>query len=409
MISHVLPFPGNAGQQQRVLYTLKAARDRFHVTFLAPVAAAEMAVVAQKMSALCDEVLLLPSRHSSRFLLRIWHRIAGAVYALATGLKTSNYIIGRRELAPRRIEPVLARGDFDCVLLEYWHAAAACRVLQENGVRCVLDMHDILWRSYAEQWKRRRILPEAVRRMAIRRYRAREEEVWRGFDGITAISRGEYEYLERCGLPQSTKLFYAPMGVDLARWPYSWTPQHPPRLAFYGGFGNSGNRQAALRCLRSVMPEIWRRSPDTELWLVGSDPSRQLLALGTDSRVRITGFVEDVAPVLASMTAVLCPWSGTFGFRSRLIEVMALGVPVVATPDAVAGMGLQDGRDVLLGDRDEDLARLALRLLGDVGLARVQSRQARESVEQLFAMDNTYGRWMRELSEWLLERRRRAS
>jgi Glycosyltransferase len=408
VLSHVLPFPRNAGQQQRVFHTLEAAREYFSVTFVAPVPAADRAAVEEELSTLCDEVVLLPSRYAGNPLAHVWHRTAGVVYAAATGLKRSNYAIGRVELTPTRVAEVFARGRFDCALFEYWHAAAACCVLQENGIPCVLDMHDILWRSYEEQLAARRRLPEAFRRWAVSRYRAREEEAWRRFDGVTAINKGEFEEVRQSGIPQTTRLFYAPMGVDLARWPYSWKPEHPPRMAFYGALNGSANQRAALRCLAGVMPSIWRKVPDAELWLVGSNPPAQLSDLVSDPRVHVTGFVEDVAPVLSKMTAVLCPWSGTFGFRSRLVEVMALGVPVVVTPDAVAGMEFENERGALIGADDEALARLALRLLDDAAFARAQSRLARKCAER-FSMEDTYGRWMRGLSEWLGERKRRAS
>jgi glycosyltransferase involved in cell wall biosynthesis len=133
---------------------------------------------------------------------------------------------------------------------------------------------------------------------------------------------------------------------------------------------------------------------------VGSQPPAALRALETDPRIRVTGFVEEVQPLLGSMRLVLCPWKGTYGFRSRLVEVMAVGVPVVANPDAADGMEMAHEQGILLGDDDTALALHALRLLTDRPFAAQQSERARALVAARYGFEATYGALSRELSEW---------
>lgn len=409
VISHVLPFPASSGQRMRVFYTLLAARERFHVTFVTPVAESERETVARGLDGLCDEAVLLPRRFARNPLASAWHFAAGMAYAAATGLKRSNHAIGRVEFSPARIATLLEKNEYDCALFEYWHATPAVSVLREKGIPCLLDMHDILWRSYERQLDARPGLPSALRQWAVARYRRREERAWRAYDGVTAINAEEHRYVEGRGLPRATRVFCAPMGVSLDRWPYQWTPAEPPRLAFYGGFRGAQNQMGARRCIEGILPAIWKRFPEAELWFVGSDPPDWLRKRAADPRIRVTGFVDDVAPVLATMTAVLCPWSGTFGFRSRLVEVMAVGTPVVASPDAVDGMSISEGQGILFGESDDALAAAALRILENSALATKLSRAARERVETLYGLEQTYGRWIREIRDWLPTRERMAS
>jgi glycosyltransferase involved in cell wall biosynthesis len=194
------------------------------------------------------------------------------------------------------------------------------------------------------------------------------------------------------------------MGTDIELWPYSPAPARPPRLAYYGGLGNPHNEKSALECVDDVMPVIWESRPDAELWLVGSNPSETLRKLVADPRIKVTGYVADVQKVLRTMTAVLCPWVGTFGFRSRLVEVMALGVPVVSTPEAVSGMELRHGRGILWGSNGRELAENALMFIEDPAFAREQGRIARREIERLLSIERTYGKWMQELDDWLCSR-----
>jgi glycosyltransferase involved in cell wall biosynthesis len=84
---------------------------------------------------------------------------------------------------------------------------------------------------------------------------------------------------------------------------------------------------------------------------------------------------------------------------------MAVGVPVVATPDAVYGMELHSERGLLIGVNAEEMANQALRLLRDCCFAEEQSVAAHAQVSQSFDFSATYGRLASELDEWLEAKR----
>jgi glycosyltransferase involved in cell wall biosynthesis len=404
VLTPILPFPGASGQEQRVRYSLEAARALFHVTVATYAPRGQQERVRAELSGYCDAAIVLPALYSRSRGEQFIHRIRGAAVSAWTGVKRTNYEVGEVEFSPSRVRSELGGLPFDCVLFEYWYAARATSVFRDRGIPCVLDMHNILWRAYERQLRRVRWLPGGLKRWAAARYRRREEESWRRFDGLVAINREEEADVRDPASSPGTRVFYAPMGIDLARWPYQWQPGKPVRVGFYGALGSLENQEGAFRCHEKIMPRIWERFPDAELWFVGVNPPASLLALTRDPRVRVTGFVPDAGKVLATMFCVVCPWSGTYGFRSRLVEVMSVGAPVVASRDAVSGMELEHGKGVLLADDDEGLARLVNGLLENVPFAQEQSRLGRARVEELFSVEKTYGRWMREMSEWLHRR-----
>jgi glycosyltransferase involved in cell wall biosynthesis len=395
VVSGVMPYPRTAGQQVRVYNTLIALRPMFEVTFLTFCAPGEAARARRETTPLVDRLIILPSITQRHRAARLRHKLAGAVYSLVTGLKASNYILAEVELSPERIWAHCG-GPYDLILYEYWHTHASVRRFRQAGVPCVMDMHDVLWQAYDRQlavsaswW----VGPLRERR--VRAYQRREEAAWREFDALIAISSGEAAYA-RSVLPGKPVLV-APMGVNLTKWSYGWSPTTPPRVAFYGSLGAPLNRQSVFRCVRHIMPLIWRDLPDTEFWIIGANPPTELAALQADPRIQVTGFVADVAGMLGTMRIVLCPWRGTFGFRSRLIEAMAVGTPVVATPDAVFGMGLEAGQGLLLAEQDGTLAEQCRKLLQDGAMSQQMSLRARAQVEERFGFDATYGHLAQEL------------
>jgi len=397
VVSSVLPFPRSAGQQQRVHYTLRALRDVFEVAFLVAVDAPSVASVREQLREACDIPIVVPSRYRRDPAAHAAHRLLGGLFALRTGLKLSNYVIGKVELSPARVAAALGDERFDCALYEYWHAVDSVPVLKQRGALCVLDMHDILWQSYRRQLDARRYLPEAWRRRCVRRYREQEEKAWTRFDAVIAINSVERDYA-RARLPESIPVVFAPMGTDLQEWPYCWEPATPPRVAYYGGLGSPHNQRDAMHCYDAIMPLVWREVPEAELWLVGSNPPSFLAALPkNDPRVKVTGFVPKVQDILKTMSVVLCPWQGTYGFRSRVVEVMALGVPVVASPDAVDGMELQHAAGIFLERQERNMAAVSLLLLTDRGFAQAQSRSARREIEARFSFPSCYSSLARDL------------
>jgi glycosyltransferase involved in cell wall biosynthesis len=364
----------------------------------------QLGEVREKLSSIYDDILLLPSKYSGSMIRKGCYKFAGTLYIFQTGLKFSNYVIGEVEFTPARLESVLGSRNFDCVLFEYWHARKSIPLFHKKGISCVLDMHDILWQSYKPYLDAKTGLPNWWKQWAFDRYKMTEEQAWTEFDGIIAINAEEKRYVMSV-ISNDSSVFYAPMGTDLELWSYSWEPAHPPRIAYYGALGNSHRQREAIRCYDSIMPEIWKSFPETELWLIGSDPPASLRALEGDPRVRVTGYVERVQDIIRTMAVVVCPFSGTYGFRSRIIEVMALGIPVVVSPDAVYGMGMDVGRGILMEETDKKMAQTCIDLLRNPEFARRQSQQARAQVEEKFSLETTYGQLARNLFEFCCDRK----
>jgi polysaccharide biosynthesis protein PslH len=399
VISHVYPFPGVVGQQQRVAYKLRALRSRFEITFLTYAPSPKVDAIRTQLRDYVDHPIVLPSAYSSSLPQRLRHRLMGALHTLRTGQKLSNYAIGTVELSPQRVRDSINPRDFDLVLYEYWHAVESTAVFSAHNVPTTLDMHDVLWQSYQRQLLNSR-QPDWWKTRAVNLYKRAEESAWHQYDLLIAINRAEGDYA-RTIVGADTPIIYAAMGTDLSLWPYAWNPADPPRIAYYGGLGSPHNQRDALRCCEHIMPLIWQHIPDAQFWIVGSNPPPSIQSIPTrDPRVTVTGFVQDAPTVLGSMSAVLCPWVGTYGFRSRLVEVMALGVPVIASPDAVYGMDMDEARGIFLRQTDAEMASACLHLLQDQNFASRQSQLARQQIEEKYSYEATYGKLADDLSRY---------
>jgi glycosyltransferase involved in cell wall biosynthesis len=286
-------------------------------------------------------------------------------------------------------------------LFEYLHAYKSVSVFKKRNIPCVLDMHNVLLQSYKSQYDRP--LPQFIKKYHIKKYQMTEVNSWKSFDAIIAINNNELNYVKQ-NVAQGIKLFYIAMGIDMSKWPYVWQPAKPQRFAYYGGMAAIYNKQNALFCVKSIMPLVWKKYPETEFWIIGSDPDNELMLLEQDPRIRVIGYQENVQNSLKHISVFLCPWKGKYGFRSRIVEVMATGIPVICSRDAIDGMELQEGRGLFFAENEHEFADQAINLVNNLRLLEDQSKQARIQVEELYSFENTYQSGFEKIRNWIINR-----
>lgn len=147
----------------------------------------------------------------------------------------------------------------------------------------------------------------------------------------------------------------------------------PPRearrdLLFVGGFRHPPNVDAALWLAEELLPRLQAQRPEIGLSLVGSEAPPEVLALAQRPGVRVAGFVPDLEPLLDSHRLSVAPLRYGAGVKGKVNQALAHGLPVVATRCAVEGMGLEDGRDVLVAETPEAFVAAVLRAYDDDGL-----------------------------------------
>jgi glycosyltransferase involved in cell wall biosynthesis len=139
-----------------------------------------------------------------------------------------------------------------------------------------------------------------------------------------------------------------------------------PALLFLGNYEYAPNVDAALRLVGDIYPQLWDIYPNLRLWLVGNAPPPELQVLASDS-IRVTGRVPDVRPYLARAAAFVCPLQFGAGIKNKVLEALAMGCPVVATPLSVDGINVQDGIHALVAE-GEGMVNAVTRLLADATL-----------------------------------------
>jgi glycosyltransferase involved in cell wall biosynthesis len=134
-----------------------------------------------------------------------------------------------------------------------------------------------------------------------------------------------------------------PNGVDLDFWQRRTAVRSQYKIAFTGAMDYRPNTDAALYLIEEILPLVQQEIPQAELFVVGRDPTPALVAAGKRKGVTVTGFVDDVRDYLDEATVFAAPLRFGAGLQNKVLEAMAMAVPVVASPLAADGLRTEEG------------------------------------------------------------------
>jgi glycosyltransferase involved in cell wall biosynthesis len=301
-----------------------------------------------------------------RLALSVPRQVADAVRARLRGLEPDLFHIEGPMLAP------LAR-------------------VAPPGMLTLLSAHDALSLRHQEF---ARFAP-SVRSRAVHAARAliarRFERRWYGYaDRILITSPADRDALSRS--VSKERLTVIPNGVDLEYLAYRPEPT-PGRIVFTGNMSWPPNEDAAEYFAREALPMIQKRYSRAEFWVVGAEPSPKVLALAGIPGVRVTGTVPDLREWIWSASVYVSPLRFGAGVKNKILEAMALGPPIVATPKSLTGTPLRHGRELLVAESAVEMAEAVLRLWGDDELRHSLSKNARRQVEIAYSWESIAERY----------------
>ncbi len=227
-----------------------------------------------------------------------------------------------------------------------------------------VDCISSLFRQAAQQSEVR--ASRWIARFELSRTEKYERWLLEQFDWILVTSAADQQALINLASDQAAPISVLPNGVDIDYFSSDGNQSRAAAtLVISGKMSYHANVNMALHFVQEILPQVWARRPEVELWIVGKDPPRKLLKLSGHPRISVTGTVKDIRPFLRGATvAVASPTYGV-GVQNKVLEAMACATPVVSSPQAVSALHVRPGQDVLVAQDPEAFARAVLSLIDE--------------------------------------------
>ena len=203
----------------------------------------------------------------------------------------------------------------------------------------------------------------------------------RNFEAFTVVSEKEQQLLGQLVRNDQT-VEIIPNCIDLQNYQgFGNGKDGKNSLIFAGPFGYKANYDAMNWFLKEIYPIVLKRIPDAELMITGD---HEELPLPNLDGVRLTGFVDDVRPLVAESSISIAPIRLGGGTRIKILEAMALRTPVVATTKGAEGLDVQHGQHLLIADSPAVFAASISRLLTDPSLQKMLAANAYQLIKDRY-------------------------
>ncbi len=262
------------------------------------------------------------------------------------------------------------------------HLNMAQYAMAGDGVKRIIDMHNVeseIMRRYAD--KASDPLKAIYSKMTAKKLARYERDVLRNFDLCVAVSARDADHMrEFC-----SNTVVVDNGVDLDSFLLCEDIVTEPRLVYTGWMKYHANNDAAKYFCDEILPAIKKDRSEVTVDIVGKEPSDEVLRLSDIAGVNVTGAVPDIRSYINKASVYIVPLRVGGGTRLKILEAMAIGIPIVSTSIGCEGIGLTNEKDILIADTAKDFARQTLRLLDDAALRKHLAANARELVEERFS------------------------
>lgn len=377
MISTTLPYPLVDGSKV-ILYNLMKRLSRSHdITLLSLIGSDEERAFLPLLGAYGRiETVLHTVRNSNATRLR--YLISPDPYGVSLTASA-----GMRAKA----RDLSAATAFDVIHCHYISSAQYAAVAPEvPKVIYATDCDSLYYLRRAQE--RKDILGRAYLLWQRHRSARYERRIYASFDAGLVVSDADKRALAETvpGLP----VFVASNGVDTDYFKRTapLAPSH--RLIFTGSMDYDPNVAAVLSFVTHIFPLVRRQFPDAVFYVVGKSPPEGIVRLGRQDRnIVVTGYVDDTRQYLEKSAVFACAMTSGTGIKNKVLEAMALGVPVVANTLAMNGIAASAGRDFLKADDPVSFAAAIASLFADPARGRSLGDAGRAFVTEHHSWDRT--------------------
>ena len=179
------------------------------------------------------------------------------------------------------------------------------------------------------------------------------------------------------------KITVLPNGSDLDYFsPDLNIPRKPATLVVSGKMSYHANEAMTLYLVNEILPLVWEKRPDVKLWIVGKDPTPEILKLQENPNILVTGSVEDIRPYLRRATVAVSPILYSAGIQNKVLEAMGCATPVIASPLAISALKIELGKEVIVADTPLEWQNSILSLIESPEKQREIGEGGRQYVEK---------------------------
>ena len=368
-LTHRCPYPPNKGERIRCFNILKHLAMHHEIHLACPIFSHDEIEQVENCKAYAKSITttyINPYIAKARCLFSLFSKKPFTI----------------RYFYSKKFKEIIQYQDFDVVLVDCSSMAQYVIDIEKPKIVDFVDIDSDKWKLYSSHsWPPKSI----IYHMEHRRLQIFENNINKQFNFCLVVSEHEKRLLQ-----DGENVVVIPNGID-SEFFVPRAQQNDNTLIFTGAMNYFPNIDGVSYFHRDIWPLVKEHIQDVRFIVAGMSPPPKIRALASEDTT-ITGFVSDIRDCLAHATVCVVPLRITKGIQNKILEAMAMGIPVVATAAANTGIEARDKHQILVADSPEDFARSVLMLLKDPQLRKTIADNARQFVQENFSWDKNLSR-----------------
>jgi sugar transferase (PEP-CTERM/EpsH1 system associated) len=285
----------------------------------------------------------------------------------------------------KKLAIILANEKFDAIHVQ--HLRMAQYAIPYKEFYRILDMPD----AFSLYWQRRKEVQRSVfsrflDNIESKRVYNYEKYILNEFDLNLVCSKEDQIFLKETHHIDHIELL--PNGVDTDQFkPKNHDYKLNQRLLFTGNMDYAPNVDAVVYFAEEVFPLIQKVHPNVSFTIAGQRPIDKVKELANIKGIEVTGFIQDLSEMYNSASVVVAPLRFGAGTQNKVLEAMAMGIPVVCSNIGFAGLGIEDGEGAFMRIGAEYFAEQVVELLDSQTLREKTGRKGVEVIQTSFSWD----------------------
>lgn len=384
-LAHLFPLPLDSGGKIKSYHTLKAIAGAHEVRVLAFTRTSDETDRVAELREVCSELEVVPLERG---------RVRTLVDAVGSIIGGRSFIVSRDYRREMQSAFDAALADFQPDVVHIDHLQMSQYVRFGGPYSTVLDHHNVESTIIRRVAQTDTSLPTrlyaGLEWPKLRRY---ELDVCRKCDLVVTVSEDDGAALREME-PALDNVHSVPIGVDIDYFQPVDRAAGSRNILSIATMYWPPNVESMLHFHREILPLVRRDIPGCTLTIAGQRPVKAIRDLAADPSVRVTGYVDDPRQTAKDCGVFVVPLRSGSGVRVKILNALAMGLPVVSTPLGAEGLEVESGKHLLLADTPSDFARAVVDVLGDPDLAGSLGCEGRRLVCERYSWEIIGRRWL---------------
>lgn len=316
--------------------------------------------------------------HNRSILKEKWNQFV----ALFTPYSRGRWVMSKSPLQ-KKIDQILKTQEFDFIQCEF--PDMAYHKFNSNALK-VLDAHNV---EYDNTRRMAKIKNKPLRRLyyQIEWKKMMRDELAMAHQQDAILTTSVRDKLLFDEQTPNIPKFVIPNGVDLSYFKPRDVEPEKHTLVFVGMMTYVPNYDGVQYFLDEIFPRILSVLPDAKIYIVGKNPP-VAISKRANKNIIITGFVDDVRPIIQKASVYVVPLRMGGGTRLKIVEALSMKKPIVTTSIGCEGIDVIHRKSVLIADEPQQFADSVIELCRDRELANQLTKNGYELVYRNYGWES---------------------